>query len=134
MSNKTFSFILINLFVFSSCILYKDIRRPKIQGSVFSENGALEDVTLQFIMNEQNQGILNPAYLKTTKTDDKGFFQFDRIVEIDRGIIGGDRNGKFLAATRFLILKEGYITDTINIKDYDDDLEIVVDTIYLKLK
>ncbi len=74
MSNKTFSFILINLIVFSSCILYKDIRRSKIQGFVFSENGALEDATLQFIMNEQNKGILNPAYLKTTKTDDKGFF------------------------------------------------------------
>ncbi|WP_165750284.1 hypothetical protein [Cellulophaga sp. Z1A5H] len=46
----------------------------------------------------------------------KVFFQFGRIVEMDRGFIGGDPNGKFLAATSFLILKEGYITDTIDIK------------------
>ena len=118
----------------NSCSIYKDIRRPEIQGYIFDENGALENATLQFIMNEQNHGILNPAYLKNTKTDDKGFFQFDRIVEIDRGFIGGDRNGKFLAATRFLVLKEGYISDTINIKDYEGTSKIEIDTIFLKSK
>lgn len=131
MSFKNICYSLFIFILLSSCAFYKDLRRPEIVGFVFNNKAPLENVKIHFLLEEDQIGIINPKNLDSTKTNDKGYYSFKKIVEQDRGFIGGDRKGKFLAPSRFVVQKIGYKSDTINLRNYDTSKNIIVDTIFL---
>lgn len=132
---KTFIYILISLFIFTSCSSNTYVIRNSIRGVLIDNETKkpINDIEVNFINYPKNNLIiLSPK--DSTLTNTHGTFHFtERTIKIVKRI-GQGRRKLLPTAKTIYIKKKGYISDTINITNYTriGYNEISLDTIYLK--
>ncbi len=134
---KTFIYILISLFTFTSCSHKTYVIRNSIHGALIDNHTKkpINDAEVNFINYPKNNLIIL-SYKDSTLTNTKGIFHFsERTIKIVKRI-GTGRTKLLPTAEMICIKKKGYISDTINITNYTriKNNEISLDTIYLKRK
>ncbi|WP_108867129.1 hypothetical protein [Aquimarina aquimarini] len=131
---KKYYLILITILI-HSCAYYKYIHRNRIEGYVYDSNGIpVANTTIVFVIEENEKGLVILSKNDSTLTDKQGYYYFDEISTIEKGVIGGERRKPFPLPYTFIAKKNGIIIDTINARLYANQKnEIKIDTLIAKV-
>ncbi|AIZ42777.1 peptidase associated/transthyretin-like domain-containing protein [Cellulophaga baltica] len=126
--------LLFLLLILSSCGITKHVQRYAVEGYIVDANNTpIDQVVIKFLLDENQNDIMLLSDKDSTITNDEGYYKFREISASDIGFMGGESIKRLPVSYTFIVLKKGFVNDTVNLRSRSPLNNIlVIETIELE--
>ncbi|WP_282144228.1 hypothetical protein [Cellulophaga baltica] len=126
--------LLFLLLILSSCGITKHVQRYAVEGYIVDANNTpIDQVVIKFLLDENQHDIMLLSDKDSTITNDEGYYKFREISASEIGFMGGESIKRLPVSYTFIVLKKGFVNDTVNLRSRSPLNNIlVIETIELE--
>ena len=134
MPTKIICKLLFLLLILSSCGITKHVQRYAVEGYIVDANNTpIDQVVIKFLLDENQHDIMLLSDKDSTSTNEEGFYKFKEISATKIGFMGGESIKRLPVSYTFIVLKKGFVNDTVNLRSRSPLNNIlVIETIELE--
>ena len=134
MPTKIICKLLFLLLILSSCGITKHVQRYAVEGYIVDANNTpIDQVVIKFLLDENQNDIMLLSDKDSTSTNEEGFYKFKEISATKIGFMGGESIKRLPVSYTFIVLKKGFVNDTVNLRSRSPLNNIlVIETIELE--